>query len=98
MEGEDVRDWTRKRYAQSVADAAKPRRGGFTVREMVLMGRTPTLGGFTAPSRDDERIACAVIDELGLGALVADRDSTTLRAASGRWCRRGRLRSSRACW
>ena len=79
VEGEDVRDWTRKRYAQSVAyvpqshDAAF----GFTVREMVLMGRTPTLGGFTAPSRDDERIACAVIDELGLGAL-ADRDCTTL--------------------
>lgn len=79
VEGEDVRDWTRRRYAQSVAyvpqshDAAF----GFTVREMVLMGRTPALGGFTAPTREDERIACAVIDELGLGAL-ADRDCTTL--------------------
>ena len=71
VEGEDVRDWTRKRYAQSVAyvpqshDAAF----GFTVREMVLMGRTPTLGGFTAPSRDEP---CANLD-LGNQVVVLRR-------------------------
>lgn len=79
VEGEEVRGWTRKRYARSVAyvpqthDAAF----GFTVREMVLMGRTPALDGFAAPKREDELIACAAIDELGLGDL-ADRDCTTL--------------------
>lgn len=79
IEGEDVRGWTRKRYARSVAYVPQTHDSafGFTVREMVLMGRTPSLGGFAAPTREDERIACAVIDELGLGAL-ADRDCTTL--------------------
>lgn len=77
--GEEVHAWSRKRFAQSVAyvpqshDAAF----GFTVREMVLMGRTPALDGFASPTRFDEEAACAAIDRLGLGAL-AGRDCTTL--------------------
>ena len=79
VDGEEVRGWTRKRFAQSVAyvpqthDAAF----GFTVREMVLMGRTPAAAAIAGPSREDERIACEAIDRLGLGPL-ADRDCTTL--------------------
>ena len=79
IEGENVRGWSRKRYARSVAyvpqmhDAAF----GFTVREMVLMGRTPSTSGFSAPDREDERVAEAAIAELGLGAL-ADRDCAEL--------------------
>lgn len=79
IEGEDVRGWTRKRYARSVAYVPQTHDSafGFTVREMVLMGRTPTLDGLAGPGREDERIADAAIDELGLAAL-ADRDCTTL--------------------
>ena len=79
IEGEDARGWTRRRYARSVAYVPQTHESafGFTVREMVLMGRTPSLDGFAGPRRDDERIADAAIEELGLSAL-ADRDCTTL--------------------
>ena len=79
VEGEEVRGWTRKRYARSVAyvPQAHDAAFGFTVREMVLMGRTPALEGFSSPTPDDEAAACAAIDRLGLSAL-ADRDCTTL--------------------
>lgn len=79
IEGEEVRGWSRRRYARSVAYVPQAHESafGFTVREMVLMGRTPSLDGFAGPSREDERIAGDAIDELGLSAL-AERDCTTL--------------------
>lgn len=79
IEGEEVRGWSRRRYARSVAYMPQTHESafGFTVREMVLMGRTPSLDGFAGPSREDERIAGDAIDELGLSAL-AERDCTTL--------------------
>lgn len=79
MEGEEVSRWSRRRFAQCVAYVPQTHEGsfGFTVREMVLMGRTPLAGGFSGPSRDDERIACEAIDQLGLGHL-ADRDVSSL--------------------
>ena len=77
--GEEISSWSRRRFAQSVAYVPQTHEGsfGFTVREMVLMGRTPLAGGLAGPSRDDECIACEVIDELGLGHL-ADRDVSSL--------------------
>lgn len=79
IEGEEVRGWSRKRFARTVAYVPQTHEVafGFTVREMVLMGRTPALDGFATPRREDERIARAVIDELGLSPL-AERDCTTL--------------------
>lgn len=79
IEGMDVGGWSRKRYAQSVAYVPQIHDTlfGFTVREMVLMGRTPSMGALSTPSRDDERIAEAAIVELGL-AQLADRDCTSL--------------------
>lgn len=77
--GEDVSTWTRRRFAQSVAYVPQTHDSsfGFTVREMVLMGRTPLSSSLAGPTRHDEEIACGVLDELGLG-WAADRDCTTL--------------------
>lgn len=79
LEGEDAGAWTRRRFARSVAYVPQVHEGsfGFTVREMVLMGRTPLAGGLAGPSKEDERIACDVIDQLGLSRL-ADRDVSSL--------------------
>ena len=77
--GEETGAWTRRRFAQTVAyvpqshDAAF----GFAVRDMVLMGRTPDLDGLRSPRKEDEDIADAVIEQLGL-ARLAHRDCTTL--------------------
>ncbi len=79
LEGEEVSGWSRRRFARSVAYVPQTDEGtfGFTVRELVLMGRTPAAGGFAGPSRADERIACDVIDQLGLSSL-ADREVSSL--------------------
>lgn len=42
---------------------------GFTVEQIVLMGRTAHAGAFTRPSRQDETVARATIDRLGLTHL-----------------------------
>ena len=79
VEGEEVRAWSRRRFAQSVSYVPQTHDSafGFTVREMVLMGRTPLSGSLAGPSATDEAAACAALDRLGLGYL-ADRDCTTL--------------------
>jgi iron complex transport system ATP-binding protein len=43
----------------------------YSVREMVLMGRTAHLGAFAAPSRHDRAVADAALETLGIGALAA---------------------------
>ncbi len=79
LDGEDTRTWTRRRFAQAVAyvPQAHDAAFGFAVRDMVLMGRTPDLDGMRAPRGEDERIADAVIEQLGLASL-AGRDCRTL--------------------
>ena len=52
----------------------------FTVREVVLMGRTAHLGVFSSPSRRDREVAQAVIDRMGLGHLA---DSVYTRISGG---------------
>ncbi len=42
----------------------------FTVREVVLMGRTAHLGVFSSPSRRDREAAQSVIERMGLGQLA----------------------------
>ena len=79
LEGRDVQGIPRREFAKLVAyvpqghDAAF----GFSVREMVLMGRTPLIAGAASPRKEDERAADAVIEELSLGR-ISERDFTTL--------------------
>lgn len=77
--GEEVCGWSRKRYARSVAYVPQSHdvAFGFTVWEMVLMGRTPALAGLALPSEEDEQAAWAALERLRLRPL-ADRDCTTL--------------------
>ena len=42
----------------------------FTVREVVLMGRTAHLGVFSSPSRNDREVADAALERLRLAALA----------------------------
>ena len=42
----------------------------FTVEEMVLMGRTPHLGGLNRPRRNDEEIVRGVMAEIGIAELA----------------------------
>ncbi len=41
----------------------------FTVREFAVMGRTPYIGVFTTPSRDDYRIADEALERIGIAHL-----------------------------
>ena len=52
----------------------------FTVREVVMMGRTAHLGVFSSPSRRDREAAQAVIERIGLGHLA---DSIYTRISGG---------------
>jgi iron complex transport system ATP-binding protein len=52
----------------------------FTVREVVLMGRTAHLGVFSSPSRRDREIAHAAIERMRLGHLA---DSIYTRISGG---------------
>ncbi|WP_421362319.1 ABC transporter ATP-binding protein [Agrobacterium rosae] len=47
----------------------------FTIREIVLMGRTAHLGHFEMPSKLDHQVADKALDEIGITAL-ADRPYT----------------------
>lgn len=42
----------------------------YTVRESVLMGRSPHISLFSKPSKNDERRALEILEELGILALV----------------------------
>src|SRR5262249_16210669 len=42
----------------------------YSVLDVVLMGRTARLGPFSTPGADDERIARAKLDSLGVGTLA----------------------------
>ncbi len=71
VEGADVTGWSRRRFAQSVAYVPQTHdcAFGYTVREMVLMGRTPLAGSLAGPTAADARMVDAVLDDLGLRAL-----------------------------
>ena len=55
-------------YVPQIHDATFP----YTVREMVLMGRTAYTGAFARPSKEDERICDEAIQRIGIGKF-ADR-------------------------
>ncbi len=60
-------------YVPQIHDATFP----YTVREMVLMGRTAYTGAFKRPSKEDEWICDEAIRRIGVGKF-ADRPYNTL--------------------
>lgn len=52
----------------------------FTVREVVLMGRTAHLGPFASPGRRDQEVAAAAIERVGLAGLA---DAVYTRTSGG---------------
>jgi len=75
MDGVDTAGWDARQRARAFGYV--PQSGGgqfpFTVREMVLMGRTAHRGVFEAPGADDHAAAEAALATLGISSL-AERD------------------------
>lgn len=79
IDGQDTARLGAGRLARLVAYVPQEHRPPFPylVREMVLMGRTPHLGGVFGPSRRDEAAAEEAMERIGVEDL-ADRSYTTL--------------------
>ncbi len=77
--GQSLADWQPRQLARKVALVPQDFvvRFGFSVREVVEMGRHPHLGRFAALSQQDHRLVDSVMDELGITAL-ANRPVTHL--------------------
>jgi len=75
MEGESLQHVSRRRRARMVG--LVPQRSvalfGITVRDMVLLGRTPHLGVLESPGRDDVRVARNALESVGLAKLASRR-------------------------
>jgi iron complex transport system ATP-binding protein len=74
LDGEDIALWSRRRLAQSVAyvPQAPAVFFPFTVRDIVLMGRTARIALFATPTAHDRAAAEDALQSLGIGHL-ADR-------------------------
>jgi iron complex transport system ATP-binding protein len=72
MDGTDLRSHKRDEVARMVSYVPQAHAAffPFTVREVVLMGRTAHLGVFSSPSRHDHDVAMAALERLGLGHLA----------------------------
>lgn len=84
--GRDTREYTARERARKLAlvPQSSSMDFDFTVREVVLMGRSPYLGRFAAESGEDERIAREAMALTRVDAL-ADRPVTRL--SGGEWQR-----------
>jgi len=73
VDGESVAGWSRARVARALGYVPQAQLGlfPFTVREIVLMGRTAHLGAFATPSRRDEAVAESTLESLGITHLAA---------------------------
>jgi len=82
MDGADLRQSKRDEVARLVSYVPQAHAAffPFTVREMVLMGRTAHLGVFSSPSRRDREVAQSVIDRMRLTHLA---DSIYTRISGG---------------
>jgi iron complex transport system ATP-binding protein len=80
--GDDIAAWSRARIARTIGYVPQQHEAyfPFTVREVVLMGRSPHVSLFSSPSRHDEAVAGAALAELGLSALA---DSAYTRISGG---------------
>ncbi len=74
-----LRDWPSRRLARRVALVPQDFivRFGFSVRDVVEMGRHPHLGRFAALTEQDYKLVDAVIEEMGVASL-AERSVTRL--------------------
>lgn len=72
VDGADLRRKQRDEVAREVSYVPQAHAAffPFTVREVVLMGRTAHLGVFSSPSRRDRDVAQAAIDRMRLGDLA----------------------------
>jgi len=75
LAGRDLHSYQRRELARRIATVAQENSVafGFTVLEVVLMGRAPHLGPFHLESAHDLEIACGALDRFGLLALAARR-------------------------
>lgn len=71
VDGEDVRGWSRQRYATVFGYVPQSHTPPFpfTALDVVLMGRTAHLSSYASPSRKDEEIAEEVMARLGISHL-----------------------------
>ena len=79
VDGESIAAWSRGRMARCFGYVPQAQLGvfPFTVREIVLMGRTAHIGVFATPSAADRAMADAALAQLAVGDL-ADRPYTQL--------------------
>ena len=82
LDGCDVQTLTRAAFARQVSYVPQAHGAFFpyTVREIVLMGRTAHMGLFAAPAARDHAAAIAAINRMGLHYLA---DSTYTRISGG---------------
>jgi iron complex transport system ATP-binding protein len=82
MEGADLGSRTRDEVARRVSYVPQAHAAffPFTVREVVLMGRTAHLGVFSSPSRRDREVAQSALERMRLAALA---DSIYTRISGG---------------
>jgi iron complex transport system ATP-binding protein len=82
MDGTDLKSRARDEVARLVSYVPQAHTAffPFTVREVVLMGRTSHLGVFSSPSRRDRDIAQAAIERMRLASLA---DSVYTRISGG---------------
>lgn len=77
--GEDIRSLDRRQIARRIAYVPQVQSlpFAFTVRDIVLMGRSAALGPFAAPGAEDHRRTDAALEHLGIADL-ARRDMLQL--------------------
>jgi len=82
MDGADIKARAREDVARLVSYVPQAHTAffPFTVREVVLMGRTAHMGVFSSPSRRDREIADAAVERMRLAALA---DSIYTRISGG---------------
>jgi iron complex transport system ATP-binding protein len=87
MDGESIADWTRPRLARTFGYVPQAQLTGFpfTVREVVLMGRTAHIGPFAVPSRRDRAAAEESLATLGI-AHLGDREYTQISGGERQLC------------
>ncbi|WP_315834403.1 ABC transporter ATP-binding protein [Bradyrhizobium prioriisuperbiae] len=79
IDGKNLEQLDRQAIARQVAyvPQARPPEFAYTVRDLVVMGRTAYLGPFGVPGPRDHDAATTALETLGIAAL-AERDSTRI--------------------
>jgi iron complex transport system ATP-binding protein len=77
IDAEDIDRWSRRRLARVFGYVPQAQLGlfPFTVRDVVLMGRTAHIDLFATPSAQDQEVAEQMLDLLGI-AYLADQPYT----------------------